>query len=119
MSHLRLLICRVDDDTDQMTALDRLDLPPLAPDPAGAPLDTLEARVARAGSRLLGRLCELQWEEIDAQAVARYRARHAAGSVVADGYETLWPYAGRSAPIATAGRTSCRVTTSCRTTRGC
>ncbi len=89
MSHLRLLICRVDDDTDQATELDRLDLPPLAPDASAAPLDTLEACVARAGSRVLGRLCELQWAEIDAQAVARYRARHAPGSVVADGYETL------------------------------
>ncbi|HZS90198.1 MAG TPA: hypothetical protein VFE42_22215 [Chloroflexota bacterium] len=35
MSHLRLLICRVDDDTEQMTELDRLDLPATPPD-AGA-----------------------------------------------------------------------------------
>jgi hypothetical protein len=39
--------------------------------------------------RLLGRLVELQWEEIDAQLVARYRTRHAAGSVVADGWAPL------------------------------
>ena len=110
-----------------MTELDRLDLPQMAPDGGAAPLDTLEARVARAGSRVLGRLCELQWEELDAQAVAQYRARHKAGSVVADGYETLL-VASRFGTLAlrrqvcataTAGRTSCPATTSCRTIRGC
>jgi hypothetical protein len=45
--------------------------------------------VARAGQCVLGRLCELQWAELDAQAVTRYWARQAPGSVVADGDETL------------------------------
>ena len=45
--------------------------------------------MAQVGQRLLGRLCELAWEEVDAEAVARYTARQAPGSVVADGEATL------------------------------
>lgn len=89
MNHLRVQICRVDDDTDQMTELAHIDLPFQRADEAAAPLDTLEAQVATVGQRVLGRLCELQWDEIDAQAVARYSARQAPGTMVADGFETL------------------------------
>ncbi len=49
----------------------------------------VEAQVATAGQRLLRRLCELQWDAVDAEAAARYRATQAPGSVEADGYETL------------------------------
>ncbi len=49
----------------------------------------VEAQVATAGQRLLGRLCKLQWEEMDAQAAARYAAAQAPGSVERDGAETL------------------------------
>ena len=74
MSHVRVLICRVDETDEQMTELDRLDLPPGGTgDDRDNVLDTLEAQVATVGQRLLGRLVELQWEEIDAQLVARYR----------------------------------------------
>ena len=45
--------------------------------------------MATAGQRLLARLCELQWDAVDAEAVARYAAAQAPGSVEADGYETL------------------------------
>lgn len=51
MNHLRLLICRVDEETDQMVELDRLDLPPMTATVGAAPLDTLEARVAQVGPR--------------------------------------------------------------------
>jgi len=74
MSHVRLLICRVDDVNDadeQMTELARVDLPAV-PGAIGSTLDTLERQVAVVGQRVLGRLMELQWEEIDAQAVAGY-----------------------------------------------
>jgi len=54
-----------------------------------APLDRLEAHVATAGQRLLGRLCELQWDEVDAQAVARYCAGTSPGSVWGDGDAVL------------------------------
>ncbi len=89
MSHLRVLICRVEDETEEMTELTSLDLPSVWAHRAAMPLDTLEAQVAQVGQRLLGRLCELAWEEVDAEAVARYSARQAPGSVVADGEATL------------------------------
>ncbi len=90
MSHVRLLICRVDEGDNQVTELARVNLPPVLADAGAAPLDTLEAQVATVGQCLLGRLCELQWDAIDAQAVARYRAGQAPGSVVADGSDTLF-----------------------------
>ena len=90
MSRLRVLICRVDEHDDaQMTELAHLDLPPLRPQWGPACLDLLEAQVAEVGQHLLARLCELQWEELDAQAVGRYAAQQPAGSVVADGYAPL------------------------------
>jgi hypothetical protein len=70
MSHLRVLICRVEETDEQLTELDRLDLPPGRPE-IGVVLDTLEAQVATVGQRLLGQLVDLQWAEIDAQLVAR------------------------------------------------
>ncbi len=90
MSRLRVLICRVDEDDDeQMTEVARVDLPAVPAHWGDAPLDKLEAQVVTAGQRLLGRLCELQWEEVDAQAVARYCADAPAGSVWGDGSAML------------------------------
>ncbi len=57
MSHRRVLICRVEDETEQMTELASVDLPAVPGQWAAAPLDRLEAHVATAGQRLLGRLC--------------------------------------------------------------
>jgi len=90
MSHVRLLICRVDEGDNQVTERARVTLPPVLADAGAAPLDTLEAQVATVGQCLLGRLCELPWDALDAQAVARYRAGQAPGSVVADGSDTLF-----------------------------
>ncbi len=87
MSHLRVLICRVDDN-DDMTELASADLPPPRVHWSAMPLDTLEATVATLGQRLLARLCELQWEQIDAQAAQEYCAQ-APGAVSADGYDLL------------------------------
>jgi len=89
MSHLRVLICRVDDEDDQMTELASVDLPAVRASRSAAPLDSLEATVATVGQHLLGRLCELQWDAVDAQAAAEYGAAQDRGSVWADGYETL------------------------------
>jgi len=90
MSRVRMLICRVDEEDDeQMTELARVDLPAVPEQWGDAPLDRLEAQVATAGQRLLGRLCELQWEEVDAQAVARYCADAPPGSVWGDGSAVL------------------------------
>lgn len=96
MSHLRVLICRIEDETDEMTELTSLDLPSGFAHRSATPLDTLEAEVAQVGQRLLGRLCELAWEEMDAEAVARDGARQAPGRVTADGEATC----GRPATLA-------------------
>ncbi len=90
VSHLRVIICQVDDDTGEepVSELSRFDLPPVPVDLTAA-LDRIEALVARVGQCVLGRLLERQWEQLDAQAVARYCAHQPPGSVVADGYETL------------------------------
>jgi hypothetical protein len=49
----------------------------------------VEVTVAPIGADIMRRLIELVWEEVDAQAVARYRAGQVPGDVWADGYETL------------------------------
>jgi hypothetical protein len=89
MSRLRVLICRVEEHDDQLTELARADLPPLRPQLGPACLELLEAQVAQASQRLLARLGELHWEDLDAQAVARYAAVQPPGTVVADGYQQL------------------------------
>lgn len=75
MSHLRVLICRVDEDADDaMQELTCVDLPPVAAETPGGPLldapaavrDGLEAAVAQSGAAILRRLVELEWEELDA-----------------------------------------------------
>jgi len=89
MNHIRVLICRVEDDNDEMTELASVDLPPVCAHRSAAPLDTLEVQVAIAGQRLMARLCELQWDAVDADAVARYGAAQTPGMVELDGAETL------------------------------
>jgi len=74
MSHLRVLICRVEDEGDQMTELASVDLPAVRARRSAAPLDTLETHVATVGQRLLAALCAVQWDEVDTQAVAEYCA---------------------------------------------
>jgi len=89
MSHLRVLICRVEDEDDQMTELASVDLPAVRARRSAEPLDTLETHVATVGQRLLAALCAVQWEEVDTHAVAEYCATQEPGSVWADGDETL------------------------------
>ncbi len=52
-------------------------------------LDRVEATVAASGHDILGRLCQLEWEALDAQAVERFRQQQVPADVLADGYETL------------------------------
>ena len=90
MSHLRVLICRVEDDeTEQRTELVSLDLPPTGQRQSYHVLDDLEAQVERTGHQILRCLYELAWEELDAQAVRQYAAQQAPSSLMADGYATL------------------------------
>ncbi len=79
MSHLRVLICRVDDEAnpDQMTELHRFDLPAVDPEqmqPETA-LDELEAEVLAVGREMMRHLLRSQWEEVDRLLVERYRRR--------------------------------------------
>ena len=92
MSHLCVLICRVTDDDDddgQMAELACVDVPSIVPGFRVTHLDRLEESVVQSGQQVLRRLCELQWEEMDVAAVARYQRCQPPGAVVADGYETL------------------------------
>jgi hypothetical protein len=74
MSHLRVLICRVEDERhpEQMTELQRIDLP--APDlPQLTPetaLDELETQSLATGQELTRRLLGQQWAELDRQLAA-------------------------------------------------
>ncbi len=76
MSHIRVLICRVDDlTTDQMTELAAFDLPAadvtaLQPDTA---LDNLETTTHATGTAILRRLLQAQWDTIDAHLTEQHR----------------------------------------------
>lgn len=79
MSHLRVLICRVDDETqpDQMTELHSFDAPNVDPDqlePETA-LDEMEAGVLAVGQEVMRHLLKSQWEEVDKLLVEEYQRR--------------------------------------------
>ena len=76
MSHIRVLICRVDDPTsDQMTELAAFDLPAANATmlQAETALDDLETTTHRTGTAILRRVLQAQWETIDARLVEQYR----------------------------------------------
>ena len=76
MSHIRVLICRVDEPTsDTLTELAAFDLPAadvaaLQPDTA---LDDLEAATQTTGNAILRHLLQAQWDIIDAQLTEQHR----------------------------------------------
>jgi len=76
MSHLRVLLCRVEDaEPDKMTELAALDVPN-APVDALCPqtaLDTLEQQTFEIGNSLLRTLMQVQWEQIDTQLTQKAR----------------------------------------------
>jgi hypothetical protein len=76
MSHIRVLICRVDDPTSEtMTQLAAFDLPQAdatALQPATT-LDDLEFTTQITGNAILRRLLQAQWDSIDAQLTEQYR----------------------------------------------
>ena len=79
MSHLRVLICRVEDETqpDQMTELHSIDLPglDLGQMQAETALDELETEVLTVGQNVMRHLMKLQWEEVDRLLVEAYQQR--------------------------------------------
>ncbi len=76
MSHIRVLICRVDDPaSDQMTELAAFDLAAtnvdsLQPETA---LDELEATTQETGNAILRRTLQAQWDLIDAELTEQHR----------------------------------------------
>ena len=76
MSHIRVLICRVDDPlSDHMTELAACDLPAtdisaLQPETA---LDNLETTTHETGNAILRRTLQAQWDLIDAELTDKHR----------------------------------------------
>ncbi len=76
MSHIRVLICRVDDPTsDQMSELAAFDLPTadvsaLRPETM---LDDLETTTQETGNAILRRTLQAQWDLIDADLTDQHR----------------------------------------------
>src|SRR3712207_1774359 len=92
MSHIRVLICQVDQPaSDQMTELAAFDLP--APDIATlqpiTALDDLETVTYQTGHAILRRLLQAQWDIIDAALVGEHRQDLLPHSVIADGHEPI------------------------------
>jgi len=79
MSHLRVVICQVDDEAnpDQMTELHSFDLPAVDPgqmEPETA-LDGLETEILTVGQEVMRHLLRSQWEEVDRLLVEQYQRR--------------------------------------------
>ena len=76
MGQLRVIICRVDDESeDQMTELARFDLiePKVSEMQADRALDEMEATTAKVGHQILRELFKAQWQEVDQVLVEQYR----------------------------------------------
>ena len=76
MSHIRVLICRVDDlSSEAMTELASFDLP--APDVTAlqpeTALDQLEATTQTMGTAILQRVLQAEWDLVDTELADRYR----------------------------------------------
>jgi hypothetical protein len=76
MSHLRILICRVEDESrpDEMVEIERFDLPGAQvnrEEPRGT-LDELESRTLSSGQEVMRSLLKAQWEELDDLLVREY-----------------------------------------------
>jgi hypothetical protein len=75
MSHVRILVCRVDDEApDQLTELAAFDLPePISAALAAATaLDALEANTLQTGHAVLCAALQAQWAALDAQLAEAY-----------------------------------------------
>ena len=79
MSHLRVLICRVDDEAqpEHMTELHSFDLPivELEALKSESALDELETGILRLGHKLMRHLLQAEWAEVDERLTTEYQAR--------------------------------------------
>src|SRR5690349_15596623 len=90
MSHIRVLICQVDEQ-DQMTEVAAFDLArgdEVRLEAAHA-LDDLESRTHRTGNAILRRLLQAQWALIDSALAEQYVAQAAPGQVRRDGQAAI------------------------------
>jgi hypothetical protein len=92
MSHIRVLICRVDAPASyHMTQLAAFDLP--APDPTAlqpaTALDKLEMMTRETGNAILRCVLQAQWETLDTTLAQQYRQRFSPEPLTADSHEPL------------------------------
>ena len=76
MSHIRVLVCRVDDPaSDQMTELAAFDLPPadVAALQSETALDALETTTQETGNAILRRTLQAQSDLIDTELTEQHR----------------------------------------------
>lgn len=76
MSHIRVIICRVDDGSgNQMTELASFDLgeAKVSELEADRALDEMEATTIKVGHQVLRELFKAQWAEVDQVLVEQYR----------------------------------------------
>ena len=92
MSHIRILICRVDDPaSNHMTELAAFDLPTtdVAALQAETALDVLETTTQETGNAILRRTLQAQWDLIDAALTGQHRQSFSPQAVHADGHEMI------------------------------
>jgi hypothetical protein len=92
MSHISIIVCRVDDASPEcMTELAAVDLPQFDPSclPAATVLDTLEACTLEAGHTVLRAAFEAQWLALDAQLVAAYCRGFPPDQFCRDGHKAI------------------------------
>ncbi len=79
MGHMRVMICRVDDESepDRMTELHSSDLPAAEPGQlhAETALDELETEVLAVGHEVMQHLLKEEWAEVDRLLVEAYQRR--------------------------------------------
>jgi hypothetical protein len=83
MRHIRILVCRVDDETpEQLTELARFDLLTATVErlPPETALDELEARTQQTGHAVLRQALQAQWDLLDEQAPQSYSCSYAAST---------------------------------------
>ena len=90
MSHIRVLICQVDDE-EAMTEVAAHDLPAPACEggEAGSTLDELERTTQRTGNAILREMMQAQWALLDQQLTDQYMAQAEPGRVQRDGLEPI------------------------------
>jgi hypothetical protein len=90
MSHIRVLICQVDDE-EAMTEVAAHDLPAPGRESgdAASTLDELERTTQRTGNAILRDLMQAQWALLDRQLTDQYLAQAEPGRVQRDGQEPI------------------------------